>query len=154
MNKIEELQKKSSAASKSAGYDYQFYYFVYLTLNIESEEQIAFEVKDDIHIDRSNGTTTLFQAKHGVLTKEGKPQNLSTTDNGFWDTISRWAGFIKADDKHPAFLDSHDFVFVSNKDAKENDFVVSLLEFQKHVKALCCIDFWKICCHKISNATH
>jgi hypothetical protein len=114
------IQEQHTAGAQSLGFDYQLYYFVLLALELKQGQKIGFEVKDDIHIDREDGTTILFQAKH---TKH-ENQNLTTLDVDLWKTISNWVEFIKAGNKN--FLDKNFFVLVTNKNEGSNEFIDTL----------------------------
>jgi hypothetical protein len=118
------IQEKHTAGAQSLGFDYQLYYFVLLALELKQGQKIGFEVKDDIHIDKEDGATILFQAKHTVH----ENQNLTTLDTNLWKTLSNWAEFIKAGDKN--FLDKNSFVLVTNKNDGNNEFINTLSSFK------------------------
>ncbi|MDR2010910.1 MAG: DUF4297 domain-containing protein [Bacteroidales bacterium] len=117
------IQEQHTAGAQSLGFDYQFYYFVLLALELNSGEKIGFEVKDDIHIEKEN-EIILFQAKHTI----NENQNLTTLDVDLWKTLSNWAEFIKAGDKN--FLNKHSFVLVTNKNEGNNEFLDTLSSFR------------------------
>jgi hypothetical protein len=125
MNELLKLQESHTAGAHSAGYDYQFYYFVYLALDLKPGQSIGFEIKDDIHIDKKNGTTILFQTKHTV--SDG---NLTTLDSDLWKTLSNWTDFIKNAENLADFLEKHSFVLVTNKNENNNRFIDTLVQFQ------------------------
>jgi hypothetical protein len=114
------IQEQHTASAQELGYVYQLYYFVLLSLELKLGEKIGFEVKDDIHIDKGDDTTVLFQAKHTIYDN----QNLTTLDVDLWKTLSNWADFIKSGDKN--FLDKHSFVLVTNKNEESNEFIDTL----------------------------
>jgi len=58
----------TSAAKTEIGFDYQFYYYFYLILDLRHGEKIGIEVKDDIHIDCADGDSILIQVKHTLQT--------------------------------------------------------------------------------------
>jgi len=118
-------QEKHTAGAQSAGYDYQFYYFVYFVLDLKQGQKIGFEVKDDIHIDKEDGKTILFQAKH--TTSDG---NLTALDSDLWKTLSNWTDFIKDNDKD--FLKKHSFVLVTNKNDNNNCFIDAAVKFKEN----------------------
>jgi len=121
------IQEKHTAGAQSAGYDYQFYYFVYLALDLKQGQKIGFEVKDDIHIDKEDEKTILFQAKH--TTSDG---NLTTLDSDLWKTLSNWTDFIKNEDKPIEYLKKHSFVLVTNKNENNNQFIDALVQFKEN----------------------
>ena len=110
-------QEQHTAGAQILGFEYQLYYFMLLALELKSGERIGFEVKDDIHIEKDNGKTILFQAKHTIH----ENQNLTELDADLWKTLSVWAGFIKGNGGN--FLDNHSFVLVTNKNAENNEFI-------------------------------
>ncbi|NOQ75250.1 MAG: hypothetical protein GQ574_24775 [Crocinitomix sp.] len=113
-----------TAGPQSVGYDYQFYYFMFLSLTLTQGQKIGFEVKDDIHIDRQDGITLLFQAKHTIQKdSKGNIQNLTTSDIDLWKTLNNWSAFIKSDKN---FLDTHEFILVTNKNVNNNSFIDAL----------------------------
>ena len=133
MDDITSKLEEHTAGSQAIGFDYQFYYFMLLALELRIGQKVGFEVKDDVHIDKEDGTTVLFQAKHTVTqTVKGTTSNLATLDSDLWKTLSNWASFITADKKTPHFLDKHSFVLVTNKNSNNNDFIDSLVSFKKN----------------------
>ncbi len=123
MDKVQILMNKRSADSKLVGFDYQFYYFVYLLTKLKQGDNIGFEVKDDIHIDHSNGTLELIQVKHTVQTStNGEPQNLTEKDIDLWKTISGWIDLIGAVEDKEKFLSSTSFRLITNKGIGYNTF--------------------------------
>jgi len=129
-NSLNSQQQQHTAGAQSIGFDYQFYYFMFLALDLKLGQKIGFEVKDDIHIDKEDGNSILFQSKHTILkTANGTPQNLTTLDVDLWKTLSNWSVFITADTT-TGFLDKHSFVLVTNKSENNNDFISSLNQFK------------------------
>ena len=57
---------------------------MFLALELRNGQKIGFEIKDDVHIDREDGTTIWYQAKHTI----GTLQNLTTLDTDLWKTLS------------------------------------------------------------------
>ncbi len=99
---------------------------MFLLLELRIGQKIGFEVKDDVHIDKADGTTILYQAKHTI----DNLQNLTTLDFDLWKTLSNWSDFIKADKSNSDFLNKHSFVLVTNKSENNNDFINSLIQFK------------------------
>ncbi|MCB9231584.1 MAG: hypothetical protein H6581_07975 [Bacteroidia bacterium] len=132
MAEINSLQEQHTAGPIAIGFDYQFYYFMYLALGLRPGEKIGFEVKDDVHIDFPDGSTVLFQAKHTISKKDspGDFPNLTTLDNDLWKTLNNWVGFIKASSDSSKFLNKNSFVLATNKKLKTNDFEVALKKFK------------------------
>ena len=131
MDNLAIIQANHTAGDKVVGFDYQFYYFMYLALNLKHGDKIGFEVKDDVHIDMQNGTTILYQAKHTILTKsDGSPENLTTLDNDLWKTISNWIDMIKS---NKSIIENHEFSLVTNKSEDNNEFIKSLTLFKDNL---------------------
>lgn len=129
MAETKTIQEQHTAGAQAIGFDYQFYYFMLLALELRHGQKVGFEVKDDVHIDREDGTTILFQTKHTVLeNSNGTIQNLTTLDTDLWKTLSNWADFIKKSKGN--YLDKHSFVLVTNKNENNNDFIKSLTNFK------------------------
>ena len=129
MNNLERYQEKHTADDKVVAFDYQFYYFMYLALNLKHGDKIGFEVKDDIHIEMSDGTTILYQAKHSISTKsDGTPENLTLLDKDLWKTLSNWTDMVKTKN---ISLNDYKFCLVTNKSENNNEFIYSLERFKK-----------------------
>lgn len=132
MAKKNTLQEQHAAGAQSIGFDYQFYYFMYLSLNLTHGQKIGYEVKDDIHIDLEDGKTILLQAKHStVLKADGTIQNLTTLDLDMWKSLNNWALFIDVAPSKAEFLDNHSFILVTNKGENHNDLIDALATFKK-----------------------
>jgi hypothetical protein len=116
MAETKSILDQHTAGPIAIGFDYQFYYFMFLALELSNGQKIGFEVKDDVHIDKADGTTILYQAKHTV----DKSQNLTTLDTDLWKTLSNWSAFIKADKTNTDFLNKYSFVLVTNKNENNN----------------------------------
>jgi len=126
------IQEQHTAGPQAIGFDYQFYLFMYLILGLKHGQKIGFEVKDDIHIDNTDGNTILLQAKHTVQkNSDGSVKNLTTADIDLWKTLNNWVKFIKDDNSKPDFLDSHSFILVTNKGEKNNEFIGLLSQYKK-----------------------
>ena len=131
MVNINKTIEAHTAGPVAIGFDYQFYMFMLLALELKHGQKIGFEVKDDIHIDLADGSTILFQAKHTIQQNVfGDLQNLTTLDADLWKTLSNWTNFIQADETKADFLDKHSFVLVTNKGENNNDFIDTLFQFK------------------------
>jgi Predicted transcriptional regulator, consists of a Zn-ribbon and ATP-cone domains len=139
------VQKRHTAGAQSIGFDYQFYYFVYLTLDLKQGQKIGFEVKDDIHIDKEDEATILFQTKHTV--SDG---NLTTLDSDLWKTLSNWTDFIKNEGKPADFLKKHSFVLITNKSENNNCFIDAVFKFKKNQE----VDSIKNILNKLKSKTN
>lgn len=113
----------TSASDKSIGFDYQFYYFMYLILDLRHNEKIAIEIKDDIHIEMANGRLILIQTKHTTQTKQDFTNiNLTERDSDLWKTIDNWIKVINEKAEKKTFLKSTTFHLISNKSISSNPF--------------------------------
>jgi len=154
MTGTQAIQKQHTAAAQGIGFDYQFYLFMYLSLELRYGQKIGFEVKDDIHIDLPDGNTILFQAKHTVLTDSNdKPQNLTELDLDLWKTLSNWVDFIKSSGDTQKFIDSHNFILVTNKSDGNNTFIISLLQFKNDENLEVLVNSLKELLSKTENST-
>lgn len=125
------IQDQHTAGPIAIGFDYQFYYFMYLAIDLKQGQKIGFEVKDDIHIDKQDGTTILYQTKHSIVKNtNGDIQNLTTLDIDLWKTLNNWADFINTDKKNSSFINENSFILVTNKSENYNDFIAALTLFQ------------------------
>ena len=130
MNVTSKLEQHT-AGPQSIGFDYQFYYFMFLALELKLGQKIGFEVKDDIHIDMPDGTSLLLQTKHSVtINADGSIQNLTELDSDLWKTLSNWTDFIKAGGSNGDFLNKHSFIMVTNKNNHDNSFIKALSQFR------------------------
>lgn len=130
---IKSIEAGHTAAPQGAGYDYQFYYFMYLVLDFRFGQKIGYEVKDDVHIDHESGTTKLFQTKHTILKNvSGEAQNLTNLDVDLWKTLNNWVSFIKDKKKlYKEFLNNNSFILATNKSDNNNKLIKSLLRFKE-----------------------
>ncbi|RAW01960.1 hypothetical protein [Pseudochryseolinea flava] len=127
----------TTAADTSIGFDYQFYYFFLLLLNLRIGEKIGLEVKDDIHIDLSNGKTIFIQTKHSVQTKaDGSIINLTERDKDLWKTLSLWVDVINSQSDKKAFLKNSIFQLITNKSNSANPVLVNIQGVQAEVKSI------------------
>ncbi|MFC6979796.1 hypothetical protein [Microbulbifer taiwanensis] len=58
--------EKTSAAGTIAGFDFQYYYFLYKLLTLKKGETIGFEALDDVHTQLNNNHQILIQIKHTI----------------------------------------------------------------------------------------
>lgn len=119
---MEDELEKHIVTGQSIGFDYQFYYFVFLLLQLEIGETIGYEVKDDIHIQKADGKVILMQAKHTVQTNaDGRRANLTSLDEDMWKTLSIWAKAISTSEIEN--LKKYEFILVTNKNIDKNQFI-------------------------------
>ena len=129
MNEIEEFYKNHGAGAQDAAQSYHSYYFLLLLLRMEVGEKIGFEVKEDIHIQKADGTTEFIQIKHTIQkAAQGNSVNLTTLDKDLWKTLLNWLKLIQL----PNFenLEKCKFILITNKEEKENKFQDALRAFK------------------------
>ena len=119
----------TSADDKLIGFEYQYYVFFLALLDMNIDEGVGFEVKDDVHIENINGTCILIQAKHGL---KAEKDNIPTRDTDLWKTFYNWILFLKLSDNIEQKLENTWFRFVTNKKI-QND-IVSLINKVKSKK--------------------
>lgn len=119
----------TSASDKSIGFDYQFYFYMYLILDLRHNEKIGIEIKDDIHIDLYDGRLILIQTKHTIQTKKDSSSiNLTERDKDLWKTISNWVKVINECDDKITFIKNTTFQLISNKGLGKNPFIINLIK--------------------------
>jgi hypothetical protein len=117
----------TSASDTSIGFDYQFYYFMYLILDLRHNEKIGIELKDDIHIDLQNHRLILIQTKHTLQTKKDFSNiNLTERDKDLWKTISNWTKVINENSDKKKFINNTKFQLITNKATNTNPFITNL----------------------------
>ena len=120
-------EEQHTAMDKVAGFTYQFYCFLYCLLTMERGEVVSFEKWDDAAVEKGN-LVTMLQAKHTVkVGAEGKLPNLSNRASDLWKAIDVWRDIIvggkkgnRTKDEMLDYINSHDFVFVCNKQTADN----------------------------------
>jgi hypothetical protein len=130
--------QKTSAADKSIGFDYQYYYFLDRLLNLRTGESVGLEVLDDVHLTVNTSLQLLFQLKHTTsVAADGKPVNLTALDDDLWKTMSNWSkvivdpadGRAERDEQH-IFIKKTEFHLVTNKSwSSGNLFLSKITEF-------------------------
>lgn len=131
--------EKTSAAGTIAGFDYQYYYFLYKLLTLKKGETIGFELLDDVHTQLDNDHLVLIQIKHTIQKKaDGTTANLTELDPDLWKTLHNWSAVIKDKNdgrentsEQKAFVEKTSFVLATNKSfSSENDFLSKLSKLQ------------------------
>lgn len=137
----------TSASDTSIGFDYQFYYFMYLVLGLRHNEKIGIEIKDDIHVELQGGDLVLIQTKHTIQTKKDNSTiNLTERDKDLWKTINNWVKIINENPDSNSFIQKTKFQLVSNKSIFKNPFIInvqkltnndiSIKEFKEYLDSL------------------
>lgn len=121
----------TSASDKKIGFDYQFYYFFFLLLDLRHGQKIGFEDKDDIHIELPNNELILLQTKHTIqVNSSGEPTNLTELDSDLWKTLYNWLLVLKESLNPDDFIKNTNFQLVSNKNLSTNPFITNLTKAQ------------------------
>lgn len=133
---MKDSLEKHTAGGQSLGFDYQFLYFVYLLLDLKQGEKIGYEVKDDIHIEKPDGTIVLMQAKHTVQKNStGEAINMTTLDGDLWKTLDIWTMYI--DSISDSDLFKYSFILVTNKNSSDNNELINgVVSYQKKEKSI------------------
>lgn len=129
------FMEKTAAPGASAGFDYQYYYFLYKILNLKKGQSVGLEIKDDVHTDIDNDLQLLFQLKHTIQKQaDGKPIALTELDADLWKTLHNWARVISdANDGRSTevaqliFIAKTEFHLISNKSLSSSNEFVKLL---------------------------
>lgn len=131
--------EKTSAAGTIAGFDFQYYYFLYKLLTLKKGETVGFEALDDVHTQLDNDSQILIQVKHSIQSKaDGSRINLTELDPDLWKTMHNW-GLVITDKndgrellaKQKAFVKKTTFVLASNKSfTSTNTFLSNISKLQ------------------------
>jgi hypothetical protein len=127
--------EKTAAESKSIGFDYQYYFFLWKVLLLQPNESVGLEVKDDVHTELSNNHQVLYQLKHTIKkNKDDSIANLTTSDLDMWKTFSNWSKVISDENDSRStiqaqlsFIEKTSFVLASNKSSNNSNKVVCLV---------------------------
>lgn len=133
---MKDSLEKHTAGGQSLGFDYQFLYFVYLLLDLKQGEKIGYEVKDDIHIEKPDGTIVLMQAKHTVQKNStGEAINMTTLDGDLWKALDIWTMYINSISDSDLF--KYSFILVTNKNSSDNNELINgVVSYQKKEKSI------------------
>ena len=136
---LKSFQDRVSADHNIAADDFHYYYFLYTLLKMKIGDTVGLEVKDDIHIDLSNGKQVLIQVKHSIQkNKSNQTINLTELDIDLWKTLSNWKNMIDDTTQQRDSLESQikyinktKFILLSNKSySSSNKFLIILDKFK------------------------
>ena len=120
----------TSADEKSIGFEYQYYYFLLMLLDLRHNESIGLEVKDDVHIELTNGKLALIQLKHSI----DASNNVTERGPDLWKTLYNWACVIQdkvegrvKNEEQIAFCNNTEFILVSNKGVTNRNKLISTI---------------------------
>lgn len=132
------FMENTAAPGASAGFDYQYYYFLYKILNLKKGQSVGLEIKDDVHTDIDNDLQLLFQLKHTIQKQAcGKPIALTELDADLWKTLHNWAKVISDENDGRStevaqlvFVTKTEFHLVTNKSVSgSNEFAKLLIAY-------------------------
>jgi len=132
------VMEKTTVPWNAVAAIYQHLLFFYFLIDLNDNEEIGYEVKDDIHIDyKTKKETRLIQVKHTILTNAaGEPKNLTEKDNDLWHTISNWIDVINDKNdfrsefqKQIDFISNVEFELLTNKQSQTNSFFLAVSDF-------------------------
>lgn len=129
MGTSKTFMEKTAAPGASAGFDYQYYYFLYKILNLKKGQSVGLEIKDDVHTDVDNDLQLLFQLKHTIQKQaDGMPVALTELDADLWKTLHNWAKVISdpndgraAEAAQLTFVSKTEFHLVTNKSTSSSN---------------------------------
>ncbi|CAN5216055.1 hypothetical protein BH11PSE9_BH11PSE9_05050 [soil metagenome] len=136
MANAKTVAQRTSAADKSIGFDYQYYYFLNKLLNLKVGQSVGLEVKDDVHTQLDGDFNILYQLKHSLQTAaSGAPIALAQLDIDLWKTLSNWSKII-ADAaagrsnriEQLNFINRTEFHLVSNKSQSKKNQLLEMIE--------------------------
>lgn len=127
---LKMVEEQHTAMDKVAGFTYQFYCFLYHLLSMRRGEVVSFEKWDDAAVEKGN-LVTMFQSKHTVkVGADDKAVKLTNRSSDLWKAIDVWRDLIvggkdkkRNQEEMLDYINSHDFVFVSNKEVGDNKLV-------------------------------
>jgi len=128
---MNEIRNEHSGIGSVAGFGYQDYYFLLHLLKMNSGESVSYEKIDDVALEDGE-SVTMFQLKHTIKGYTDKVIRLNPKDVDLWKTIYVWIDIIskKGDVKmQEKFIESGNFILVTNKVPDENPFVALLNNF-------------------------
>lgn len=128
----------TSGDDKSVGFEYQYYYFLLCLLNLKEGEAVGLEVKDDVHLEKSDGTLVLVQLKHSINPLKS---NITERNLDFWKTLANWVKVIKdsvdgrsTKRSQEEYCRRTSFILITNKEiGSRNTLIGKIIDFQKSV---------------------
>lgn len=144
MGKLKSFSEKTSASGTVVGFDYQYYYFLFMVLNLKKGQSVGLEVLDDVHTTLENNFQILIQVKHTIQNdKSGKSISLTRYDKDLWKTLSNWKNIVtdkkdgRADFKsQKSFIQKTTFLLVSNKSQFKSSQIEELFDNTSNKKLL------------------
>lgn len=127
---LQSEEGEHTAMGVIAGYYFQFYFFLYKVLTMECGTIVSFEKLDDTATEEAQAIT-LFQVKHTIQAAlVGKDKPLTNRASDLWKTLDVWRKFItiesgnvRSEEKQQTYINTHNFVMVSNKNCENNQLI-------------------------------
>jgi hypothetical protein len=128
--------EKTGAETKSIGFDFQYYFFLWKLLTLKKGESVGLEVKDDVHTELKNDINIFYQVKHSVqTTKTGDIKNMTSSDVDLWKTLYNWAKVISDENDNRKeiksqleFVKKSHFIMWSNKNLSPTNKIIDNIE--------------------------
>ncbi|MDW5290914.1 hypothetical protein [Formosa sp. PL04] len=128
--------EKTGAETKSIGFEFQYYFFLWKLLTLNKGESVGLEVKDDVHTEIENDINIFYQVKHSVQkNKKGDIKNMTASDIDLWKTLYNWTKVIsdENDDRKEIksqlkFVHKSHFVMRSNKNYDSKNQIIDNIE--------------------------
>jgi hypothetical protein len=142
--------EKTGAETKSIGFDFQYYFFLWKLLTLKKGESVGLEVKDDVHTELKNDLNIFFQVKHSIQTnKAGYIKNMTSSDIDLWKTLYNWAKVISDENDNRKkiksqleFVNKSHFIMWSNKNLNPANKIIDNIERLQN-KTISISDFTK-----------
>jgi len=142
--------EKTGAETKSIGFDFQYYFFLWKLLTLKKGESVGLEVKDDVHTELKNDINIFYQVKHSVqTTKTGDIKNITSSDIDLWKTLYNWAKVISDENDNRKeiksqldFVKKSHFIMWSNKNLSPTNKIIDNIKKLQN-KTISIIDFTK-----------
>jgi hypothetical protein len=142
---------KTSAETKSIGFDFQYYFFLWKLFTLNKGESVGLEVKDDVHTELNNDVNIFYQIKHSVQhNPNGQIINLTSSDKDLWKTLYNWSKVISDENdsrkqlkSQLEFIKKSHFVMWSNKNLSPTNIVITAIDNLKN-KTISIDNFIKI----------
>jgi hypothetical protein len=136
MSSLKTHAEKTSAADKSIGFEYQYYYFLLKALNLKVGQSVGLEIKDDVHTELGQSINIFYQLKHTTqLNAAAEPIALTRLDKDMWKTLYNWSMVIKDEQagrkelqSQIDFVKKSDFHLVSNKTKSKSNTIFDAIE--------------------------
>ncbi|WP_298326715.1 hypothetical protein [uncultured Dokdonia sp.] len=115
--------EKTEAETKSIGFDFQYYFFLWKLLTLNKGESVGLEIKDDVHTELKNDINIFYQVKHSIQKNAaGEIKNMTSSDVDLWKTLYNWSKVISDENDNRKdvksqleFIHKSHFVMWSNK---------------------------------------